>query len=89
MRTSIPLALWMGLIGLVGCQTPEPPPSPATSSGLVGPAPRPGVLQRAHDGKALFPAKEGAGGHDHHHHAPPAPSTSPPAAPSPAPGASR
>jgi hypothetical protein len=85
MRPLIPLTLVAAVVGLAACQTPTPPPSPATSSTLVGPAPRPGVLQRAHDGKALYPAKEGAGGHDHHHHHHGGMKPTP----APAPGASR
>jgi hypothetical protein len=85
MRLLIPLVVLPAAILGAGCQTPAAPPAPATSSALVGPAPRPGVLQRAASDQPLYPAKEGAGGHDHHHHHAPAPAP----APTPGPGGAR
>ena len=79
--------LWATGSLLSGCQTPAPPPSPATNDSLSGPslptsATAATLLRRAQSGPdvLLFPARGGGG---HHHHAP----TTAPAPPAAAPPA--
>jgi hypothetical protein len=86
-------ALWPTGSLLSGCQTPAPPPSPATNDILAGPslptsatATAATLLRRAQSGPdvLLFPARGGGG---HHHHAPTTAAAPPAAAPSTTPAA--
>jgi hypothetical protein len=80
--------LWATGSLLSACQTPAPPPSPATNDSLAGPslptsATAATLLRRAQSGPdvLLFPARGGGG---HHHHTAPTTSPAPPAAAPPA-----
>lgn len=76
--------LWATGSLLSACQTPAPPPSPATNDSLAGPslptsATAATLLRRAQSGPdvLLFPARGGGG---HHHHTAPTTAAAPPAA---------
>lgn len=61
----LPVLLVVASMLTLGCNTPDLPNIPAADSDIQGPAVTPSLLEKARDGRLLFPAN---GGTNHHHH---------------------